>query len=611
MFANPLGLIALLAVPAVFALHLYRRRFEPREVSGLFLWVSQDHAPVAGRKREPLRTNASLWFELLCAALLALAFSGPRSSCGGNSGEHLVVVLDGSASMAARSQGVSAADRARERLRERIDALPSGSRVTLVESGRRPRLLAGPLALPKHASESIASWQPNAPRHELGRATTLALQFAQASQLLVLTDHFDPQTWPPATELLAFGAPLDNWALTHATRSIDTDASGAERERLFITLASFAAVAREFEVVVTSEGRELTRSSVSLAPGARSHLALTVPSESGPLEVRLPSDALAIDDVAWLAPPVRRRVGLRAELDEATLHTLGLARGEGPDIARWLSLVPRSFEAASSESAHLVLARAGASVGPAWSIELAELGDERRDWLGPFLVDRTNSLLEGLTLEGAVWSGDPQLRLAGTPLISIGDIALLSEERAGARRVWRLNFDPERSSLQRTPDWPILLANFAQARRSALPGPQNTNLALGQRFVHRPGAEVEGLEPSERSYTLAGPLESPNATSRELVARAEMEFDGFDAPGWYRLSLGARQVTQLGVSFLDAAESDLRAAGSGRRESSLASASVEEELSWLELAALVGALVFACLDWWVLSRLRVAAQPQA
>ncbi|MBM3978468.1 MAG: hypothetical protein FJ299_15960 [Planctomycetes bacterium] len=99
-FHLPWGLLALLAVPAILALHLFRRRFQPRVVSALFLWAPDDHVVVAGRKREPLRQSVSLWSELLAAACLALALAGPRS-CGQESAEHLVVVLDGSASMAA------------------------------------------------------------------------------------------------------------------------------------------------------------------------------------------------------------------------------------------------------------------------------------------------------------------------------------------------------------------------------------------------------------------------------------------------------------------------------------------------------------------------------
>jgi len=107
MFANPLGLLALLAVPAVVALHLYRRRFEPRVVSALFLWGADDRAPVAGRKREPLRTSVSFWSELGAAALLALAFAGPRSGCAAGRSEHLVIVLDSSDSMGATLDGKS------------------------------------------------------------------------------------------------------------------------------------------------------------------------------------------------------------------------------------------------------------------------------------------------------------------------------------------------------------------------------------------------------------------------------------------------------------------------------------------------------------------------
>lgn len=606
MFANPLGLLALLAVPAVLALHLYRRRFEPREVAGLFLWAAQDHAPVAGRQREPLRTNASLWFELLCAALLALAFSGPRSSCAASRGEHLVVVLDGSASMQAADARSSTRERALERLRERLDALPRGSRVTLVESGRRPRLLAGPAALVAQAREALETWRPQAVTHDVSGALALALQFASSARLLVITDHFAPEKWPENVELLAVGEPRDNWAITHAARTLERDEAGVERERLFLTVASFAAKAREFDLVVSTSGRELARSAVKLAPGARTHLALAVPVGAGALEVRAPTDALGVDDAVFLAPPLDRPLALWCEWPLETQRALGLAQAEDEGLARWRALVPRSTQAADLERAHLVLGSPRATSGPAWFVELAELGPERRDWLGPFLVDRTHPLLEGVTLDGAVWSGDPQLRLAGAPLISIGDVPLLSEERAGARRIWRLNLDPQRSSLQRTPDWPILLANFAELRRTALPGPERTNLALGQRFVHRPGDEVAGLEPDAWLYTLRGPLQTQPSPERELRARSVLEFDGFETPGWYEFALGERVLTRLGVSFLDAAESDLRAAGAGRRESSAELARIDEELSWLELAALAGALACACLDWWVLSRASAA-----
>jgi hypothetical protein len=50
IFTSPLGLLALLAIPAIVAIHLFRRRFPPRPVAGLFLWqaVTTD---AAGRRK--------------------------------------------------------------------------------------------------------------------------------------------------------------------------------------------------------------------------------------------------------------------------------------------------------------------------------------------------------------------------------------------------------------------------------------------------------------------------------------------------------------------------------------------------------------------------------
>jgi hypothetical protein len=95
VFESPLGLLALLAIPAIVGLHYFRRRFRPQVVSAVFLWVDDDRTPLSGRKRERLRNSWSLWSELAAALLLALMLAGPRG-CEGRSGTHLVVIIDGS-----------------------------------------------------------------------------------------------------------------------------------------------------------------------------------------------------------------------------------------------------------------------------------------------------------------------------------------------------------------------------------------------------------------------------------------------------------------------------------------------------------------------------------
>src|SRR5439155_4980004 len=101
MLTTPLGLLALLAIPSIVAIHLFRRRFPARPVAGLFLWQIVRQTPEAGGKiTKKLPMTASLILECLAALALALILSGARMKPASVS-EHLVVLLNDSASMAA------------------------------------------------------------------------------------------------------------------------------------------------------------------------------------------------------------------------------------------------------------------------------------------------------------------------------------------------------------------------------------------------------------------------------------------------------------------------------------------------------------------------------
>ena len=598
MFAEPLGLLALLAVPAVLALHLFRRRFRPREVSALFLWQPEAPSALAGRRRERVLRSPSLWLELAAALLCALAFAGPTATA---RAEHLVVVLDGSASMGALAGGETPRERARAILRERIDGLPRGSRATLIESGPRPSVLAGPAAFAEEALQRLETWRPSAVRHDLGPALALALDLAAEGAVTVMTDRFEPEAFPTQIEVIALGRPADNLAITHAARSREL-AGGAARESAFLTVSSFAQSPRRAALVLESEGRHLLERELDLAPGERLQLAFDLPRDTEVVEARLTSDALAIDDRAWLAPAPARTLALHSELAPEEARALGLSGESGP-IERWLELVPASVAAGSSAAAHLALAHAPCGGQSTWTLVLAPLGEARKDLIGPFLAERGHRLLEGLTLDGVVWSADPELRLSGVPLVSAGNLPLLTDGEHEGRRVLRLDLDPMRSSLQRSPDFPILLANWAELRRAELPGPERTNLALGESLSFRAGAGMEG------PYRLEGPAGGTSGpVRRELPVREHTIVDDLAEPGLYVLSSAAgRELARFAVSFLDPGESDLRALSSGRRAARAEQGTLEADSSRVQ--ALLVALAIAALlaNWWVLGRAREPA----
>lgn len=610
MFAAPLGLLALLAVPAIVALHLFRRRFQPRTVSALFLWIDADRTPLAGRKKERLRGSLSLWSEVAAALCLALAFAGLRG-CGDQPGEHVVAVLDASASMDARSAGRSSADRVRDELAQRIAELPRGSRVTLVESGAHPRLLAGPAAFPEEAARALAEYAPRAQRHDLASSVAFALQLSGGARVAVWTDHYEPERFPPEVELVAVGAPMDNVAIVRAGRERVRSKAGAIEERAFVVLQSFSARPTTTTVSVRAidpPRNELAeRREHALQPGAREHVAWALPASTGPIEVELSADALEVDGKAYLASPPARTLAIATTLDEADARALGLmTAGSASRLDRLLGVVEESLEAPSAEHAHLVLGRGVAGGASAWSLSLEPLGAERKDFIGPFLFEKRHPLLEGLTLEGLVWSADPALALAGIPLVAAGNLPLVVEDELAGRRVFRFDLDPARSSLARSPDWPILLSNLCELRRRSLPGPERTNLEVGDELVYRSGASVDPELGNLVFEAEDGPVEP-----RSWPPRPTILVDSIDRPGMYRITQDGALLARVAVRFSDAAESDLATRSSGRRPAQAEAARLEASASWIEATLLALATAAIALDWFVLRRARRALVPAA
>ena len=167
------------------------------------------------------------------------------------------------------------------------------------------------------------------------------------------------------------------------------------------------------------------------------------------------------------------------------------------------------------------------------------------------MVDRAHPVLDGVTLSGVIWSASEARELPGVPLISAGGRPLAVEQRDGEARRTVLDLDVERSTLTRSPDWPILLANAVEQRRRALPGPESTNVILGQPFRYR-GRDGDG------PLLLRG-----RDFERALPARRDVWFDAFPGAGAYELVRAEddRVLCAIGVRFGDPAESNLATLG--------------------------------------------------
>jgi len=125
------------------------------------------------------------------------------------------------------------------------------------------------------------------------------------------------------------------------------------------------------------------------------------------------------------------------------------------------------------------------------------------------------------------------------------------EDSSGRQRL-QMNFAPALSSLQDTPDWPILFDNLLRWRRGAHPGAAAANVRLGQTVTVTLGEDARQVE-------LVGP--APPARTLDVHGR-RVEVPA-DRPGLY--ALGAPGETyRFACNALSRDESDLSAACTGR-----------------------------------------------
>lgn len=529
---SPLGLLALLAVPAILVLHLYRRRPQVRRVSAAFLFATGVPDSDAGRQRMRVRNQASLVLELLAAIAIALWLAEPRFGISADP-RTLVLVLDDSASMLALGgDGRSACDRARGAAVAALDALPDDTRFAVVRSGTRPAVLAGPNATRDEALAALRGWLPRQLGHDLAVAVDLAVELAgERGDVLVLSDG-DPGPLASRVRLLAFGEARANAAIASARRLRLEDG----RAKVLCDLACFGALQRGVVRVLGPDGQPRAETAIELEIDAPKHVALELPDAEEPwhLQIVIGGDALAIDDSCALPAPLRRDVRLASALDPASAAALEIER-----VVAALDAVTL----VEQQDADLSI-RSAAGDGTGHELVIAALPGETDAWLGPFLVDRRAGPALGVTLDGVVWSAG-RGPMPGVPFVLAGEQALASIERLGRDLVRvHLDLDPARSNLQRSPDWPILLQNIVELARATLPGPERSIVPVGSAVRWR-------------EAPVAMRIEGPSGEEVPATGTRERWFEARE-PGLYRALEGERVLGHLAAWFVDLGESELR-----------------------------------------------------
>lgn len=581
VFTFPFAFIALLAVPLLLAIYWLRNRAKERRVSSLLLWLDEKQRWDGGQRIHRLQTPLLFFLELLAILLLVMAAATPLMRTG-ESARPLVVVLDDSFSMLAGGD-----DSTRNRAVTAIESELRANRydpVRFVLAGETPQVLGETVNNAEQARKLLQDWKCGAAAAKLDEAIAFAFELGgNRARVLAVTDQAPAQEITDSRlQWWSFGAALPNLAFVNATRT----ARDGE-ERVMLEIANLSGQSSTANLTLESENSANPQSasspdrnpqSITLGPKESHRITLTIKNGATPLRARLGGDGLDVDNEVVLMPEANRTARVELRLKDARLREIVEKAVQSSPLARLTSEKPELLITDEAESPDT----------DAWTLRiLSEAGAS--SYLGPFVVDRAHPMTDGLSLGGVVW-GAGGAQLPGTPVITAGNIALLTDvDRAGKHEL-RLRLRPEVSTLQETPNWPILIWNLIAWRAKVAPGLQQANVRLGgeARLTVEPGVQsVRLVDPRQR------PLQLP-VPDNSLTIKA-------DTAGVYELSANQNKYV-FAANAISREESDLTQAASGRWGSWANAPSLQWEyrsIVWL-LALLV--LVVLAVHGWLVAR---------
>ena len=667
----PLGLAALVGIPAVILFHMRHTTPQTRPVPTLRFWRAAmlDESEQTAFRRPPL--SLLLLLHLLIVALLAFGLTRPATSgAWAASGlglrtepRHEILLLDGSTSMAAidTPSGETRFEAARRIALDRLDDLREGDVATVVLMGTRVATLeatdaGGFVAL----SDRLRAIAPPGGRAGLNAALNLTkdLLLPSLDDRVVLVSDGALAVDPGLAAGL--GAPVELVTVGGETGTVPIDGNVAitelaasaapgdpARQQLFVRVANFSPEPVTVPVTLTAGGIEALREDVTIAPGGGSER-LDWEAPTGAAEVTVAvavDDPLPDDDAASLilrqdtdltlqillvsdAPRhLRRALAVLPGAEVTTQPTDGpLAGGDTAayDLIVYDNAVPDADQlAVLPANAALLLVHPPAG-GPIAT---------RGEMVAPTLTTLVayDPLLEGVDLSGVTFGQTPVYEIDATQTEVVGAEAgpLIFRGPLGGKDAVVIGFDPNASNIVQRPVFPILIANVAA---QLAPSPLPASVPLGEPLVYRPriGAAVARVAPPEGEPTdLSVAAGDPDDTSTDpATAGADrlrsVAYADTGRPGVYRVTEldaggeplgGGRFVVNAGHPT----ESDLRpnpdlaaALATAQAGSDAGAAATLADL-WPPLVA--AALLILALEWlvtaWPRRRMALAPAPRA
>ncbi|KON89118.1 hypothetical protein AF332_21505 [Sporosarcina globispora] len=139
-FLNPIYFVLAIFIGAVILFYFFRKQYTEKTISSNLLWEQVLNEWQASPWLKKLQQNLLFWLQLLALLLLMLSLVRPFWLENALKGEHLILIVDPSASMSAEHGGKTRFEIAKEEMLSLAGKL-NGQQVTMIKAGEKNEIL--------------------------------------------------------------------------------------------------------------------------------------------------------------------------------------------------------------------------------------------------------------------------------------------------------------------------------------------------------------------------------------------------------------------------------------------------------------------------------------
>lgn len=470
-FERPLlAWLLALAIPLV-ALHLHLRRRRMVPVSSLILWrgLVPDRARRGGLRH--VRDGLALAFLLIALAAFTAAAVGPVIGAPPDAPRRLAIVLDGSASMLARTKDGTRFGEALSAARDAINRLAPQDEACVWLATPAPRVVVEPTTDRKAALAALdALGGPTLERRNLTVATKLAVRAApgvssRAATVLVLTDAPGAQALrtPDASSVDLHVGVVDAAGAPRNAGIVAFDVDRADPGKFAVRIATTDGDPAPRTLVLRRNGAEVARAEAKFGGDGEATATLSAAAfgSGGQAVVSLePADDFAEDDAARVVIAAAKPLAVAVVADTPSPFLVEALRAM-PDVAdpARTTLVKPGAPWSAFSSADVVVADGAAAPEGRPSLSFGAGGrvvDRPLLWsVGTHAVTEDVDL-SPLRIESAslIEPAHGDTTIVGS---ASGAVGVAGADR-GVRHV-RLGFRPDASTLPLEAAFPLLVRN--------------------------------------------------------------------------------------------------------------------------------------------------------